>query len=83
MKNKKVLLLTQAAMIAAVYVILTELFVENVISIPVLISGVAVNAGVGLLVLFKTNKDLKENIRIVGLLYAIGIISGIILQVII
>ena len=64
-------------------VILTELFVENVISIPVLISGVAVNAGVGLLVLFKTNKDLKENIRIVGLLYAIGIISGIILQVII
>ena len=64
-------------------VILTELFVENVISIPVLISGVAVNAGVGLLVLFKTNKDLKENIRIVGLLYAIGVISGIILQVII
>ena len=39
-------------------VILTELFVENVISMPVLISGVAVNAGVGLLILFKTNKKL-------------------------
>ena len=37
-------------------VILTELFISNVISMPVLISGVAVNAGVGLLVLFKTNK---------------------------
>ena len=40
-------------------VILTELFISNVISMPVLISGVAVNAGVGLLVLFKTNKNVK------------------------
>lgn len=63
-------------------VILTELFIENVISTPVLISGVAVNAGVGLLVLFKTNKNIKENLKIVGLLYAIGVISGILLQVI-
>lgn len=63
-------------------VILTELFVENVISMPVLISGVAVNAGVGLLVLFKTNKNLKENIKIVGILYIIGVFAGTILQVI-
>ena len=63
-------------------VILTELFVENVISMPVLISGVAVNAGVGLLVLFKTNKNIKENLSIVSLLYIIGVFSGIILQVI-
>lgn len=62
-------------------VILTELFIENVITMPMLISGVAVNAGVGLVVLFKTNKNLKENIKIVGLLYAIGVISGLILQV--
>lgn len=61
-------------------VILTELFIENVISMPMLISGVAVNAGVGLIVLFKTNKNLKENLSIVGLLYAIGVFSGIILQ---
>ena len=63
-------------------VILTELFVENVISMPVLISGVAVNAGVGLLVLFKTNKNIKENLKIVGLLYAIGVIAGIILEIV-
>ena len=49
-------------------VILTELFISNVISMPVLISGVAVNAGVGLLVLFKTNKNVKENIKIVGII---------------
>ena len=63
-------------------VILTELFVKKVISMPILISGVAVNAGVGILVLFKTNKNVKENLKIVGLLYAIGVLSGIILQVI-
>ena len=63
-------------------VILTELFVENVISMPILISGVSVNAGVGLLVLFKTNKNMKENLKIVSLLYAIGVVSGIILEII-
>ena len=61
-------------------VILTELFIQKVITMPVLISGVAVNAGVGILVLFKTNKNMKENIKIVSLLYIIGIISGVILQ---
>ena len=63
-------------------VILTELFLENVISMPILISGVSVNAGVGLLVLFKTNKNMKENLKIVSLLYAIGVVSGIILEII-
>lgn len=63
-------------------VILTELFIEKVISMPILISGVAVNAGVGILVLFKTNKNLKENIKIVSLLYIIGVISGLILEII-
>ena len=61
-------------------VILTELFINNVIYMPVLISGVAVNAGVGLLVLFKTNKNVKENIKIVGILYLIGVLAGIILE---
>ena len=61
-------------------VILTELFISNVISMPVLISGVAVNAGVGLLVLFKTNKNIKENVSIIGILYVIGVISGIVLE---
>lgn len=62
-------------------VILTELFVEKVISMPMLIAGVSVNAGVGLLVLFKTNKNIKENLKIIGLLYFIGVLSGLILQV--
>ena len=62
-------------------VILTELFIEKVISMPVLISGVSVNAGVGLIVLLRTNKNVKENLSIVGILYAIGVISGVILEI--
>lgn len=64
-------------------VTLTELFIGDIISMPILIAGLLVNAGVGLLVLFKTNKNVKQNLKIVGLLYAIGVISGIILEIII
>lgn len=64
-------------------VIITELFIENVITMSTLIAGLLVNAGVGLLVLFKTNKNTKENIKIVAILYLIGVISGILLEIII
>ena len=64
----------------AASVILTQLYLENVITSATLISGLLVGAGVGLAVLFKANKGVKENIKIVGLLYGIGVISGIIIQ---
>ena len=64
-------------------VILTELYIENIISISMLISGVLVNAGVGILVLFKINKNLKQNIKIVTIMYIIGVISGLLLEIII
>lgn len=61
-------------------VIITEMYLENVISLGTLIAGLLVNAGIGLVVLFKTNKGIKENIKIVGLLYTIGVISGVVIQ---
>lgn len=66
----------------AASVIITNLYLQNIINMPCLISGLLTGAGVGLIILFKSNKNLKENIAIVGLLYAIGVISGIILQII-
>lgn len=60
-------------------VILTQLYLENIITAATMISGLLVGAGVGLAVLFKTNKGIKQNIKIVGLLYLIGVISGIII----
>lgn len=47
-----------------------------------MISGLLVGAGVGLLVLFRTNKGLKENLKITGLLYGIGVISGIVIELV-
>ncbi len=66
----------------AASVILTQLYLENVITVATMISGLLVGAGVGLIVLFKMNKGIKENFKITGLLFAIGVISGIIIQLI-
>ena len=63
-------------------VIITEMYLGNVINVGTLIAGLLVNAGVGLVVLFKTNKGIKENIKIVSLLYFIGLIYRIIIQAI-
>lgn len=64
-------------------VILTELYLSGVLSLAIMIGGLLVNAGVGILVLFRTNHNQKENIKIVLTLYAIGVISAIILNFII
>lgn len=61
-------------------VILTKMYLENIISLATVISGLLVGAGVGLAVLFKMNKGLKQNIKIVTLLYVIGVVTGIIIE---
>lgn len=63
-------------------VILTKLYLTNVISIATMLAGLLVNAGLGILVLFRVNKNIKENTKIVVLLYAIGVIAGILLELI-
>ena len=57
-------------------VILTEIYTTEMISLGVLLSGLLTGSGVGLLLLFKTNKNFKENITILLLLYLIGVIFG-------
>jgi len=61
-------------------VILTQLYLENIINVATMISGLLVGAGVGILILFRVNKPMKENIKIVILLYLVGVIAGIMLQ---
>lgn len=61
-------------------VILTQLYLSNIFSMPIMIGGLLVNAGVGLLVLFRVNHKQKENLKIVVGLYLIGVISATILQ---
>lgn len=61
-------------------ILLTDLYVENAISMGQLVSGVCVNAGVGLIVLYRANKNLKENLAITAVLYGFGVITGIIVS---
>ncbi|MBQ6888932.1 MAG: arsenic efflux protein [Lachnospiraceae bacterium] len=61
-------------------VVITELYLEGMMSMGTMLAGLLVNSGVGILVLFKENIDMKENAKILALLYAIGILAGIIIE---
>ena len=63
-------------------VIITELFLSGAISFGSLIAGLLTGSGIAILVLFKINKNLKENFHILGLVYFVGVISGIISELI-
>ena len=63
-------------------VILTELYLSNSINFASIISGLLTGSGVAILVLFKSNKNIKENLTILSLVYGIGVITGIIITLI-
>lgn len=64
----------------AASVTITNLYVQGVIGLGALLSGLLVNAGVGLLVLFRVNRDRRENFTVVGILLVSGIVLGTILN---
>ncbi len=61
-------------------VVLTQLYIGGVLSAGSLFAGLLAGAGVGLLVLFRENRNIKENMMILGLLYAVGAAAGIALD---
>ena len=63
-------------------VIITELYLNNMISLGTLLSGTLTGAGVGLLILFKENKNIKENLIIVSIIYFIGVLIGFLIDLI-
>ena len=62
-------------------VILTDFYLSGVINLGTMIGGLLTNCGIGMLVLFKVNKNKKENLKILGLAYLIGVIWGIVLSI--
>lgn len=62
-------------------VIITELYLQEIIPFGSCISGLLSGSGLGLLILFKQNKNLKENIIILITLVLFSSICGIILNV--
>ncbi len=61
-------------------VLLTQLYVEGVISFGSLFGGLCAGAGIGLAVLWRVNRSVKQNLFMTGLLWAVGAVCGIVLQ---
>ena len=63
-------------------VIITQLYLKDMITFGSLIAGLLMNSGIGMLILFRLNKNKKENFLILLILFVISIISGIIIDLI-
>lgn len=60
-------------------VAITQLYLEGAMSIGSAMAGLLTGSGVGLLILFRMNPDKKENLKILALLYGIGVLAGILI----
>ena len=63
-------------------VIMTELYLSKLITVGNLLSGLLTGSGLGILLLFKTNKNLKENILILSIIYFVGVILGLLVDLV-
>ena len=64
----------------AASVIVTQLYLDGVLGAGAMIAGLLSGSGVGLLVLLRVNDDRGENMRIVGILYIVGVAAGIAIE---
>lgn len=61
-------------------VALTSLFVDGVLSSGALLSGLMVNAGVGIAILFRNNRPLRDSFRVVAILFCVSVLCGILID---
>ena len=61
-------------------VVVTQLYLEGIIGMGAMLSGLLAGSGIGLLVLYRTNKNKRENLAITCLVYVIGFITGLALE---
>lgn len=66
----------------AASVVITQLYLNGILNEGAMMAGLLVGAGVGILVLLRVNDKPKDNARIVALLYAFGVIAGVIVELI-
>lgn len=63
----------------SVSVILTEAYISGIIGVGGLFAGLLSNAGIGMLVLFRTNRSMRENLTVVAISYVLSALSGIVI----
>ena len=45
-----------------------------------MMSGLLVNAGIALTILFRNNRPVKDSLRILAILFVIGFVSGVLID---
>lgn len=66
----------------AISILLVQLYMMNALTFGSMIAGLCTGAGVGMAVLFKNNKNMKENLLLVLYIGLVAISSGILLDLI-
>ena len=61
-------------------VVITQLYLDGIIRFGTMMSGLLVGAGVGVLVLLRVNDNRKDNLKIIGTLYVIGVVCGMVIN---
>ncbi len=61
----------------AASVAISELFLTGTLGAPAMLAGLLASGGVGLLVLFRTNADMRQNVAVAVLLYVASVVCGI------
>ncbi len=64
----------------AASVVITELYLKGIISAGAMMAGLLVSSGVGMLVLLRMNRPVKENVKIISLLYLLGVVWGVLIE---
>jgi hypothetical protein len=64
----------------AASVAITQLYLMGILNAGQMMAGLLVGAGVGLLVLFRTNDHPNENLKILGILYTTGVFWGLMIE---
>ncbi len=66
----------------AASVIITELYLEGAMTTGAMLAGLLAGSGVGLLVLFRVNRPMKDNFVLLATLYVSAIVIGIVFDLI-
>ena len=61
-------------------VIITELYLNDIISLSGILAGLLASSGVAIVVLFKTNSNVKNSLKVLILLYSVSVLSGLIVE---
>ena len=61
-------------------VVITQLYLEGALQLAPMLAGTLISAGVGYLVLFRTNRSARENALFLAMMYVIGAGWGLVLS---